>query len=122
MRPDKVDRLALGARLREAREVCGLTQVEVAERMHVAPSTIARYESGTRIPGVEEIPEYARVLRVSISWIMGEETEDHFRDREAAVWYNGLPPILRTAARAQLKALYDAADAEEEAVIGRKAG
>lgn len=40
----------LGARLREKREVAGLTGVEVAKRMRRAHSSLSRWESGDQIP------------------------------------------------------------------------
>lgn len=71
-----MDRRTLGKRLREEREATGMSQVEVAARLHVVPSTITRYENGSRIPSVIEIEEYAHVLGIPVSAIYGEESDE----------------------------------------------
>lgn len=43
-----IDRQELGRRLREAREACGLTQQQVAEKLGMARATIAQMELGNR--------------------------------------------------------------------------
>jgi len=47
-----IDPAKLGKRLRDAREACGLTQEEVAQRLGVSRSTVAQMEAGSRL--VEE--------------------------------------------------------------------
>jgi transcriptional regulator with XRE-family HTH domain len=48
--------------LREARIHANMTQAELAERVGIAHTTIARYEAGERIPYVERLATIARAL------------------------------------------------------------
>lgn len=49
-RISKERREEIGRRLYEAREDLGITQVELAGRISVYPTTISRYETGDAIP------------------------------------------------------------------------
>lgn len=60
-------------RLRDAREMRGLTQGEVAARLSLAsPTTISHYESGKRGVDVETLRALAGVYAVSIGWLAGD--------------------------------------------------
>lgn len=61
----------IGERLREARVKRGLTQAEVAERLGVTRSVIARYESGINDPPSENISKMAEILGVSADYLLG---------------------------------------------------
>jgi DNA-binding XRE family transcriptional regulator len=43
-----------------ARDRAGLTQAELAERMHTTQSTIARLESGRTLPSMRTLPDLPR--------------------------------------------------------------
>ncbi len=57
--------------LREARKSTGMTQKEVAEKVGVARSTYALYETGERSPDVEVVKKLAEVLNVSGDYLIG---------------------------------------------------
>lgn len=57
--------------LREARKATGMTQKEVAEKVGVARSTYALYETGERSPDVEVVKKLAEVLNVSGDYLIG---------------------------------------------------
>lgn len=59
--------------LREARKASGMTQKEVAEKIGVARSTYALYETGERSPDVEVVKKLATVLNVSGDYLIGNE-------------------------------------------------
>jgi transcriptional regulator with XRE-family HTH domain len=64
----------LGDRLRKAREVAGIRQDEIAERLGVSPATISNWETGTRHARGGEINmvgRWARETRVSEAWLLG---------------------------------------------------
>lgn len=50
-------------RLIDRREELGLTQQQVADRLHVDVRSVVRYESGDSTPRVGQRPHYAKVLR-----------------------------------------------------------
>jgi transcriptional regulator with XRE-family HTH domain len=51
-------------RLRELREVCKLTQQEVAKLLDIDHTTVSRHESGSRSLDPEDIQKYARLYKV----------------------------------------------------------
>ena len=57
--------------LREARKNSGMTQKEVAQKVGVARSTYALYETGERSPDVEVVKKLAEVLGVSGDYLIG---------------------------------------------------
>lgn len=50
---------AIARELIAARTAAGLTQAELAERMHTRQSTIARLESGRTLPSLRTLTKYA---------------------------------------------------------------
>lgn len=62
---------SLGDRLREARTNKELTQDEVASRLGVTRSVIARYESNTNDPPSENLRKLAEIYNVSTDWLLG---------------------------------------------------
>ena len=63
----------LGKKLRAAREMRGLTQEEVVERLGKKDVTaISEYENGKRRLAAVEIPDYARALGVPITFFFEE--------------------------------------------------
>jgi transcriptional regulator with XRE-family HTH domain len=67
-----------GDRIHEARCKHRLTQSELAARLQVAGiiierDSISRIEIGTRFVADYELRELARILKVSVSWLLGLE-------------------------------------------------
>jgi transcriptional regulator with XRE-family HTH domain len=58
------------ARLRDARERAGLTQVEVARRLRVPQSFVSKCESGERRVDVVELAQFARLYRRSVAFFV----------------------------------------------------
>ena len=63
--------------LREARKLSGMTQKEVAEKVGIARSTYALYETGERSPDVEVVKKLATVLNVSGDYLIGNEVRKY---------------------------------------------
>ena len=61
--------------VRQARKRAGLTQVALAKRADVAQSTIARIESGTRIPSTDMVERLVRATGLEIR--VGLQEPDH---------------------------------------------
>lgn len=64
-----------GARLRAARELRGLNQRELGERLGVPPSSIAHFEGGRRKPSFENLHRLASALDVTTDFLLGRASE-----------------------------------------------
>lgn len=60
----------LAVRLKMLREEKGLTQAELAERLHVTRGAIAQYETGKRRPKIDTIQKIAAALEVELADIL----------------------------------------------------
>ena len=65
-----------GDRIREARQKTKLSQADLAARMQVEGipierDSISRVEIGTRFVPDYEVPVFAKVLNVSVEWLLG---------------------------------------------------
>lgn len=66
-------RRALGERLRQARERVNLTTAKVAHEAGTDDSGYRRYEAGgVANPSLPKVAAFARVLKVSVAWLLGE--------------------------------------------------
>ena len=50
---------------------CGLTQVEMAEKLGISRSTIGMYETGAREPDFETLEKIADFFNVDIDYLLG---------------------------------------------------
>lgn len=71
-----------GERIREARLKRRLTQADFAARLQVAGITIerdsvSRIEIGTRFVADFELMIIAKILDVSVDWLLGEDKPEH---------------------------------------------
>lgn len=67
-----------GKRIKEARIKNNMTQTDLAAKMQVNGimiecNCISRMESGTRFIPDYELPIYAKILDVSVEWLLGME-------------------------------------------------
>lgn len=73
-------------RLRELRRIHDLTQLELAEKLGVAKSTIAGYEKGFRKPKMETLNQIADILNTSSDYLIGltndKTAKEHSKDLE----------------------------------------
>ncbi|WP_281180435.1 helix-turn-helix domain-containing protein [Paenibacillus tianmuensis] len=59
--------------LRKARTRKDLTQIQLAERLHVNNATISKWESSNYEPNLEQLVSISKELNVSIDWLLGNE-------------------------------------------------
>ena len=113
--PHYDDPVAVGQRLREAREAAGASQRDV-QFAGCSAAYISRIERGERIPSLQVLRELGRRLEVTESWLAyGHERIDHevalsVREAEAAE-ANGSPAARAAAYRKLAKAAQRAAKA-----------
>lgn len=68
----------LGTRIKETREKRGLTQRELAVKIHKSPSAVSSYESNVQTPPTDVLISIARALHVSIIYLVNWDNEDCF--------------------------------------------
>lgn len=68
-------REAIATRLREARKVAGLSQGQVARLLVMHRPTISEIEAGNRRISAEEFTKFAETYDVTVSWLLGESSE-----------------------------------------------
>lgn len=73
--------MTLGEKIKELREVQGLTQQELADKLFVSRQTVCRWENGTRCPDLIMAKKIAIALNISV--------DDLFTDEELS---NYVPP------------------------------
>lgn len=64
--------MTLGEKIREARRKCGLSQEQLAEKMAVSRSAVAKWETDKGLPDVGNLKVLARLLNVSVDHLLDE--------------------------------------------------
>lgn len=64
----------LGDRIKDARERRGLTQEELAEKVHVVRQTVSKWEKGQSVPDADTLMALAEALNVTTSDLIGEDS------------------------------------------------
>ena len=64
--------MTLGEKIREARRKCGFSQEQLAEKMSVSRSAIAKWETDKGLPDVGNLKMLARLLNVSVDQLLDE--------------------------------------------------
>ncbi len=60
----------LGTRIASLRQGRGLSQAELARRLHISASAVGMYEQGRREPSVETLIALAREFGVSLDYLL----------------------------------------------------
>lgn len=63
-------------RIKELREVAGLTQNELAEQLNVNQTAVSQWERNTAMPSAEKLPMLADALHCTIDALFGRDTQD----------------------------------------------
>lgn len=71
----------MAARIRSRREKRGLKQTDVAHALQISPQAVSKWERGDNAPDIALLPSLAKLLDVSVDWLLGGagETRDVFR-------------------------------------------
>ena len=101
----------MGERIRTRRERMGLTQRDVAHALQVSNQAVSKWERGENAPDIETLPGLARLLGVSVDFLLGTHGREgeifeatvllsdvrgfsqryqQMAERDGAVWLNGL--------------------------------
>lgn len=63
----RVPHVPIHDRMRAAREASGMTQKAVARRLFVSPNTVTHWESGRRLPHVDMLDAYLKIVGATIT-------------------------------------------------------
>ena len=76
--------MTLGEKIKDARKQCGLSQEQLAEKMSISRSAIAKWETDKGLPDIDNLKELASFLNVSVDYLLDDgERIDEFVTREA---------------------------------------
>lgn len=100
MNTEAEQRQLIAQRLREARQLAGLSQGQVAKMMGMHRPTISEIEAGNRRVSVDEIARLSEIYDVSTSYLLGDAPDKLAMD----------DPKLQLAARELAKLSSEALD------------
>lgn len=96
--------------LKVHRKRAGLTQVELANKLHVANGTVAMWETGKREPNFETIQKIAELFNVTVDDLIGSSREGIAPSKKKGV---KIPVLGRVAAGIPITAIEEVLDYEE---------
>lgn len=78
------DQVESGMRIQQLRKQCGMTQEQLAERVHVTANNLSRLERGLHGPSIDVLVDLASVFGVTLDYIiLGRESK--INDTKAAL-------------------------------------
>ena len=69
-----MEKQTLGAKIAALRKECGMTQLELAEKMGVTDKAVSKWERDLSCPDVNTIPKLAELFGVSVDELMQVKT------------------------------------------------
>ncbi|WP_322906110.1 helix-turn-helix transcriptional regulator [Paenibacillus campi] len=70
-----LDSRLIGALIADYRKQHNMTQLELAEHMHVSPQAISKWETGKSLPDIFTLIRLSKVLHIELSELLGENKE-----------------------------------------------
>ena len=65
--------MTLGQKLKELRTLKGLTQKELADKLHVSFQTVSKWENGENEPDIATLKELASMFNCSVDYLIGQD-------------------------------------------------
>ena len=72
--------MTFGEKLRNARKEAGLSQEQLAEKLSVSRSAVAKWETDNGMPDVGNLKAIATLLNVSIDYLLDEDEKITFNE------------------------------------------
>lgn len=72
--------MTFGEKLREARKAAGLSQEQLAEKLSVSRSAVAKWEVDNGMPDVSNLKAMAQLLDISIDYLLDEDEKISFNE------------------------------------------
>ena len=60
-----------GNKIKRLRQGKGLTQVQIAERLHISKTMVSAYETGIRLPSYDVLFKFAQLYGVTTDYLLG---------------------------------------------------
>lgn len=77
--------MTFGEKLKAARKESGLSQEQLAEKMSVSRSAVAKWESDNGMPDVNNLKVMAQLLDVSVDYLLDEDEKRCLNETKEAV-------------------------------------
>ena len=68
-----MDKKEIGHKISTTRKRLGITQKELAEKLHVSDKTVSKWETGTHFPDITIMEELATTLEIDVVELLGLE-------------------------------------------------
>lgn len=69
----------VGRRIREVREQIGMTQGELAKRVHVSRASVQSWESGQTYPSIDNCVSLANIFHLSVDYLIARSPHKEIR-------------------------------------------
>lgn len=106
------EKIAIGRRIREARDVADMSQHDLAIKLGVTAGAVGQWELGITIPKSVTLNRLPSILGVSRDWLVGAESRDsrgmqaHGKDEELALsMFRKLQPAEQSMMLRQMSGL-----------------
>lgn len=112
----------IGKRISSLRKQCGLTQMELADRLGISFQAVSNWERGNTMPDISKLPEIAEIFNVSIEEILGDERKARIvqdiaeGQTPADVTAKDLADIAPIVSDEQFKKAYEQVDTDDSPV------
>lgn len=111
--------MTLGGKIRDARKRCGLSQEQLAEKLCVSRSAIAKWETDKGLPDIGNLKILSRLLNVSVDHLLDDEESEEcpmIRERfNPAAYGRGCKKVIKD------RVMRDKfSDAKIHGLLGRK--
>ncbi len=89
----------MGGVIRRLRTDRGWTQEALAEKLHLSPQAVSRWETGQSLPDVSQVPQLARLFGVSTDTLYGMDAGQEDEEEQGLVLslYSGVDPAASYA-------------------------
>lgn len=77
--------MTIGEKIKKARKEAGLSQEQLAEKLSVSRSAVAKWESGAGMPDVNNLKVIAQLLDVSVDYLLDEDEKLSFNETKEAI-------------------------------------
>lgn len=77
--------MTFGEKLKEARKGSGLSQEQLAEKLCVSRSAVAKWETDKGMPDVNNLKVIAQLLNVSVDYLLDDDEKISFNEMKEAI-------------------------------------
>ena len=77
--------MTFGEKLKDARKAAGLSQEQLAQKLSVSRSAVAKWESDKGMPDVNNLKAMAQLLNISVDYLLDEDEKLSFNETKEAI-------------------------------------